>query len=199
MIRLNHCFICVCILSSILGKAYSQNSINAGLNLSAGVQGFNENANGKRGLGGSIGYVHNFWKQGGIRASAGFDWFDYRQPENMPDQIWLDNFRQHPLNFQDITFVPVRLGLQQSILADRVCLFADAGIARLKPSRLKARNVFSYSLGAGYRLPFKRDQYMQLSISYNYNSSYKYNKVKVLSDHNYLSFTIAYGLRFKGR
>ena len=190
-------FVCVLMMGfALCGSAYAQSTLNMGLNVSTGFKGFEPN--GKRGTGANMEYIHPLWKNGGVRASVGYEWFDYRRPKNIPYRIWLDSLIQHPTRFQDISFLPVRIGFEQFIFQEYACLFAEAGMAVVNPSRLKAKSVFSFSIGAGgYRLPIKKGRYIQLFLSYNYNNAYKYNKWKILPNHNYLSFAIMYGLRFK--
>jgi hypothetical protein len=185
----------ICLLTIILNhESWSQQTISIGMN--AGVRGERYDTRGRLGLGGSVEYVNHLTKLGGVRVYVGYDWFKNRLPKNIDEFTLRDSLARFPFAAHDLSFIPLRIGYQQFVFKDAAFVYAEAGISRYQTEYKwyeQKKNLFTYALGAGYRLSFQDQRHVQLSIYYNYYGMSEYIK------HNYLNIRAAYGLTFRKR
>lgn len=91
----------------------------------------------------------------------------------------------------DFWVVPVRIGVQQFLYEDRFFIFAEPGIAIgffpfFEGSKTKIN--LSYAFGGAYRVPLKKNKYIQTGLSFNRNH---YNEQIRFS---WVSLRVAYGI-----
>lgn len=182
------------LLCCVQHQLQSQPTFNAGVNTGAGNSGFLQG--GKFGLGGSLEYVAMVGKKGGVRLYAGYDWFNQNQPKNIDPQVLRDSMQKYPYLFRDKSALPLRVGYQQFLFGNAAFVYGEAGMARLRPSDLNKKNVFTYALGTGYQIALREEHYVQLSFFYNQylRKAIGRNGTKVPANSNYFNLRVAYGL-----
>jgi hypothetical protein len=156
----------ILIFSILLYKySASQSSISLGPQL-----GFGTNlSNTTIGIGGSLEYQYKFSRNLGITSYIGYDYFNGKSTGHL-------------------SFLPVRIGLQR-YFSEMFFLSGTAGIASISPNNGETNTTgFSYSLGAGYYVPFGSvKQFLQLALYFN-SSKFTY------STYNWLNIRVAYGI-----
>ncbi len=93
-----------------------------------------------------------------------------------------------------LTILPVRFGYQYFAFHDAIVLFADAGVGVLVDHNRNSTNAaFSLGSGVGYRLNFRKSNFLQFSVNFNYIKTDKFiNNI-------WSSFRTAYGLNWNKR
>jgi hypothetical protein len=146
-------------------------SVGPGLGLGA-----NFGKSSKASIGGSIDYVAKF-SSIGVRVSGGYNKFKGKVYDDY------------------VSFLPIRAGVQAFLADDLIFVYGEGGIAKFKASTGTEKTDPSFSFGAGRRQPIGGDQFIQLSVYFNY---YKYKGDPPGGDLNYtwFNFRVAYGFSF---
>ncbi len=128
-------------------------------------------------FGGSVEFVRKISSHHALRAFTGYDFFKDR----ITKQIYLN-------------ILPIRVGYQYFALHDAIILFVDAGVGVLVDHNRNSTNaVFSLGSGVGYRLNFRKSNFLQFSVNFNYIKTDKFiNNI-------WSSFRAAYGLNWNKR
>lgn len=163
-------FFCILLARDFL---YSQvnHSISLGPDLGVGA---NFGKSSKASIGGSIEYVAKFSDKIGIRVSGGYNKFKGK---------YYDDY---------VSFLPIRAGVQAFLYEDLIYLYGEGGVTKFKASTGTEKTGPSFSFGVGDRLPIGANQFIQLSVYFNY---YKYKGDPPGGDLNYtwFNFRAAYG------
>lgn len=172
-------------------KSWAQSSIVIGPQISYGTKSFP--ANGKLGLGGSVEYVQQIFKKGGIRFNAGFDGFNQRFPNvdyrTIQDSILVAGFKGYSSGY-----LPIRIGFEYLLFDGAAFIYSDAGITELITKYKNpglSKSLFSYAIGTGYRIKSQQSHFIQVSLYYNHNDLNKFG------NRDYFSVKFGYGFMFK--
>jgi hypothetical protein len=148
--------------------SFSQSSISIGPELAIPAN-FSKSTN--IGFGGSLDFFYKTSSSFGPRVSVGYS-----------------RFKGKYLESDVVSFVPLRAGIQ-GVLADAIILYGEAGTAFYSAKRNGTKiNNFTYALGAGYYVPLRTRQFLQISGSYNF---FRFNEFLT---YTWFNFRIAYGL-----
>lgn len=169
---------------------WTQSSINIGTAISSGTKSLPPN--GRLGLGGSIEYSGHLFKGANIRGYIGYDYFAHNFPK-LDTRLLQDTIAVLGIYGYAISLMPIRIGYEQYVFKEAAFVYAEVGISHLFPqdkyrSTGNASNLFSFTVGTGYRLHFQQSHIVQFSLFYNHNRLNEYRNL------NYTSLRAAYGL-----
>jgi hypothetical protein len=109
--------------------------------------------------------------------------------------IGYQSFTSKSNSSQEVTFLPIRLGLIAFVYQDLIFVSADAGTSHYySPSTGTKQDGFTFGAGAGYRILINKNQFVQVSGYYNRHHFKKTQPFLQEYNYNWFNLRAAYGL-----